>query len=135
MTHALATADKLTAALDTLVDRVPGAEYAVVLSSDGLPLGWSRTVEGDQAEQVAGLVSGLHAFGQATARVCGTAVLHQVVVQMSRAFVFVATIRSGAILAVRLRIDADIADMAYEVALFVARAERDLPVHLEPARP
>ncbi|MFG2053776.1 roadblock/LC7 domain-containing protein [Micromonospora sp. NPDC048930] len=134
MTHSLATTDDLTAALDTLVDRVPGAEYAVVLSPDGLPLGRSRNVEDDQAEQIAGIISGLHAFGQAATRACEATVLHQVVMQMSRAFVFVATTRSGAILTVRLGADAEVGDMAYEVALFVAQAERDLPVHLEPAR-
>ncbi|MGR6317051.1 roadblock/LC7 domain-containing protein [Micromonospora soli] len=134
MTHSVATVDSLTAALDELVDRVPGAEFAVVLSPDGLLLGRSSTVADKPAEQISGVVSGLYALGQAAARVCGGGVLRQVVTQMSRAFLFLATTRSGAILTVRMGGDADVGDMAYEVALFAARAERELPVFLEPAR-
>ncbi|MGY0008123.1 roadblock/LC7 domain-containing protein [Micromonospora sp. I033] len=132
MTPSLLTTDSLTAALDGLVDRVPGAELAVVLSPDGLLLGRSRNVPDGLAEQVSTVVSGLYALGQATARVCATGALRQVVVQMSRAFVFVATTRGGAILTVRMSGDADVGDMAYEVALFAAQAERELPVYLEP---
>ncbi|KAB1910629.1 roadblock/LC7 domain-containing protein [Micromonospora sp. AMSO31t] len=134
MTHSAVATDSLTAALDGLVDRVPGAEVAVVLSPDGLLLGRSRHVEDQVAEQVSSLVSGLYALGQAAGRVCLAGGLRQVVVQMSRSFVFVATTRGGAILTVRMGGDADVGDMAYEVALFAAQAERALPVYLEPAR-
>ncbi|MET8832622.1 roadblock/LC7 domain-containing protein [Micromonospora sp. NPDC004540] len=132
MTPSVLTTDGLTAALDGLVDRVPGAELAVVLSPDGLLLGRSRNVPDRLAEQLSSLVSGLYALGQATARVWAAGALRQVVVQMSRAFVFVATTRGGAILTVRMGGDADVGDMAYEVALFAAQAERALPVYLEP---
>ena len=44
MTSAVVTDDDLTGALNRLVDRVHGAEFAVVLSPDGLPLGGSRQV-------------------------------------------------------------------------------------------
>lgn len=134
MTHPAATIDNLTAALDGLVDRVPGAEFAVVLSPDGLLLGRSRNVADRVAEQISSVVCGLYALGQAATRVCATGTLRQVVMQMSRAFVFIATTRGGAILTVRMGGDADVGDMAYEVALFAAQAERDLPVYLEPAR-
>ncbi|MEU5722882.1 roadblock/LC7 domain-containing protein [Micromonospora sp. NPDC047738] len=126
--------DSLTVALDGLVDRVPGAEFAVVLSPDGLLLARSRAVSDEVAEQLSSVVSGLYALGQAVTRVCATGTLRQVVMQMSRAFVFIATTRGGAILTVRMGGDADVGDMAYEVALFAAQAERDLPVYLEPAR-
>ncbi|MEU4481632.1 roadblock/LC7 domain-containing protein [Micromonospora sp. NPDC023966] len=133
MTPSAVTTDSLTAALDGLVDRVPGAEVAVVLSPDGLLLGRSRNLPDRLAEQLSSLVSGLYVLGQATARVCATGALRQVIVQMSRAFVFIATTRGGAILTVRMGDDADVGDMAYEVALFAAQAERALPVYLEPA--
>ncbi|MFC0029107.1 roadblock/LC7 domain-containing protein [Micromonospora chaiyaphumensis] len=131
MTHSAVATDSLTAALDGLVDRVPGAEVAVVLSPDGLLLGRSRHVADQLAEHLASLVSGLYALGQAAGRVCLAGGLRQVVVQMSRSFVFVATTRGGAILTVRMGGDADVGDMAYEVALFAAQAERALPVYLE----
>ncbi|MCO1596959.1 roadblock/LC7 domain-containing protein [Micromonospora sp. RHAY321] len=134
MTHAVVTSDSLTGALDRLVDRVHGAELAVVLSPDGLPLGASRHVGAKLAEQISGVVAGLLALGQATTRTCDAGELRQIVVQMSRAFLFVATIRNGTILTVRIAgDDAEVGDMAYEVALFVGQAERHLPVRLEPA--
>jgi predicted regulator of Ras-like GTPase activity (Roadblock/LC7/MglB family) len=131
MTHSAVAADGLADALDGLVDRVPGAEVAVVLSPDGLLLGRSRHVADQLAEHLASLVSGLYALGLAAGRVCRTGGLRQVVVQMSRSFVFIATTRGGAILTVRMSGDADVGDMAYEVALFAAQAERALPVYLE----
>jgi predicted regulator of Ras-like GTPase activity (Roadblock/LC7/MglB family) len=133
--HSAVATDSLTAALDGLVDRVHGAEFAVVLSPDGLLLGASRDVEDQLAEHISSVVAGLQSLGLATVRTCGGGGLRQVVVQMSRAFLFVATTRSGAILTVRISGDAEVGDMAYEVALFVGQAEQHLPVYLEPASP
>ncbi|MGC4853521.1 roadblock/LC7 domain-containing protein [Micromonospora sp. DT4] len=134
MTHAVVTADSLTGALDRLVDRVRGAEFAVVLSPDGLPLGGSRQVETKLAEQISGVVAGLLALGLAATRTCDAGGLRQIVVQMSRAFLFVATIGNGTILTVRISGDeVEVGDMAYEVALFVGQAERHLPIRLETA--
>ncbi|MEU8327479.1 roadblock/LC7 domain-containing protein [Micromonospora sp. NPDC048839] len=134
MTSAVVTDDGLTGALDRLVDRVHGAEFAVVLSPDGLLLGGSRQVETKLAEQISGVVAGLTALGLAATRTCEAGGLRQVVVQMARAFLFVATIPNGTILTVRIAgDDVKVGDMAYEVALFVGQAERHLPITLGPA--
>ncbi|MCZ7423285.1 roadblock/LC7 domain-containing protein [Verrucosispora sp. WMMA2044] len=132
MTSAVATADNLGRALDNIVDRVPGAQFAVVLSPDGLLLGASRGIDDELAGQLSSMVCGLQALGLAAARVCGDGELHQVVVQMSRAFLFHATTGNGAVLAVGIDGDAEVGDMAYEVAMFVAQAGDHLPVYLEP---
>ncbi|MET8230646.1 nitrate- and nitrite sensing domain-containing protein [Micromonospora sp. NPDC005298] len=103
-------------------------------TADGLPLGGSRHVGAKLAEQISGVVAGLLALGLAATRTCDAGQLRQIVVQMSRAFLFVATIRNGTILTVRIAgDDAEVGDMAYEVALFVGQAERHLPISLEPA--
>ncbi|MFG1914828.1 roadblock/LC7 domain-containing protein [Micromonospora sp. NPDC048898] len=134
MTPAVVTDDGLTGALDRLVDRVPGAEFAVVLSPDGLALGGSRRVEGKLAEQISGVVASLIALGLAATRTCDAGGLRQVVVQMARTFLFVATIPNGTVLTVRIAgDDVKVGDMAYEVALFVGQAERHLPITLGPA--
>ena len=70
MTSAVVTEDGLTDALNRLVDRVHGAEFAVVLSPDGLPLGGSRQVGAKLAEQISGVVAGLIALGLAATRTC-----------------------------------------------------------------
>ncbi|MET7863116.1 roadblock/LC7 domain-containing protein [Micromonospora taraxaci] len=134
MTSAVVTNDGLTSALDRLVDRVHGAEFAVVLSPDGLPLGGSRQVGAELVEQISGVVAGLIGLGLAATRVCEGGALRQVVVQMSRAFLFIATIPNGTILTVRIAgDDVEVGDMAYEVAMFVGQAERHLPIRLGPA--
>ncbi|MFI7079460.1 roadblock/LC7 domain-containing protein [Micromonospora sp. NPDC049903] len=133
MTHALVTAENLNDALDDIVDRVPGAKFAVVLSPDGIMLGASRGIDEEIAEQLSSVVCGLQALGLAAARLCGEGELHQVVVQMSRAFLFHATTGNGAILTVGIDGSAEVGDMAYEVALFCARAGHHLPVYVEPA--
>ncbi|MFG3423540.1 roadblock/LC7 domain-containing protein [Micromonospora sp. NPDC049460] len=133
MTPSVVSVGSLSGALNDLVDRVPGADFAVVLSPDGLPLGVSRGVDDELAGRLSSVVGGLEAFGLAAARVCVGGALRQVVVQMSRAFLFTATTRNGAILTVLIGGDAEVGDMAYEVALFVEQAERHLPVHLEAA--
>ncbi|MFG1836864.1 roadblock/LC7 domain-containing protein [Micromonospora sp. DT228] len=133
MTSAVVS-DDLTGALDRLVDRVHGAEFALVLSPDGLLLGGSRQVETKLAEQISGVVAGLIALGLAATRTCDAGALRQVVVQMTRAFLFVATVPNGTILTVRIAgDDVKVGDMAYEVALFVGQAERHLPITLGPA--
>ncbi|MDG4798110.1 roadblock/LC7 domain-containing protein [Micromonospora sp. WMMD1082] len=129
----MTTADNLGRALDAIVDRVPGAQFAVVLSPDGLLLGASRGIDDELAVQLSSMVCGLQALGLAAARVCGKGELHQVVVQMSQAFLFHATTGNGAILTVGIEGDAEVGDMAYEVALFAASADDHLPVYLEPA--
>ncbi|GIJ79803.1 Predicted regulator of Ras-like GTPase activity, Roadblock/LC7/MglB family [Micromonospora phaseoli] len=134
MTPAAATAENLGRALDSIVDRVPGAQFAVVLSPDGHLLGASRGIDDELATQLSSMVCGLQALGLAAARVCGDGELHQVVVQMSQAFLFHATTGNGAVLAVGIDGEAEVGDMAYEVAMFVAQAGDHLPVYLEPAR-
>ena len=132
MTPAVATADNLSRALDDIVERVPGAMFAVVLSPDGHLVGASRGIDDEQAAQLSSMVCGLQALGLAAVQVCNGGELHQVVVQMSRAFLFHATTGNGAILTVGIDGDAEVGDMAYEVALFVAKAGEHLPVYLEP---
>ncbi|MBM0240518.1 roadblock/LC7 domain-containing protein [Micromonospora sp. ATA32] len=133
MPHSAVATDSLTAALDGLVDRVHGAEFAVVLVAGRAAARCVPDVEDKLAEHISSVVAGLQSLGLATVRTCGGGGLRQVVVQMSRAFLFVATTRSGAILTVRISGDAEVGDMAYEVALFVGQAEQHLPVYLEPA--
>ena len=133
MAHPTVTTDNLAALLDDLVERVEGAELAMVLSPDGLLLGASRGIDPELADQVSSVTAGLQALALAASRQAGPGTVRQIIVQMRRAFLFIATTRNGAILTVRFAGDADVTDIAYEVALFAGQADRHLPVYLEPA--
>lgn len=133
--QAVVTTDELAQLLDDLVDRVAAAQHAVALSPDGLLLAASRQVDNELADQVSSVVAGLQALALAASRHCATGGVRQIIVQMAREFLFVAATPGGAVIAVRFVGDADVSDIAYEVALFAGKADRHLPTFPEPAQP
>lgn len=135
MAQAVVTTDEVAQLLDDLVDRVAAAEHAVALSPDGLLLAASRQVDSELAEQISSVVAGLQALAQAASRHCETGAVRQIIVQMAKAFLFIAATPGGAVIAVRFVGDADVSDIAYQVALFAGKADRHLPTFPEPAQP
>jgi predicted regulator of Ras-like GTPase activity (Roadblock/LC7/MglB family) len=140
--HPVVTTEKLTQLLDDLVDRVPEAEHAVALSPDGLMLATSREVDPELAEQLASVIAGLQALALAASRhsaegtgTPGPGTVRQIIIQMHRAFLFITATPGGAVIAVRFTGEADVAGIAYEVALFAGRADRHLPTFPVPAQP
>ncbi|WP_431975178.1 DUF742 domain-containing protein [Micromonospora haikouensis] len=129
---AAAGSDALMRALDALVDRVPGARLAVLLSPDGLRLGASRGTEEAVAEQVSGMVAGLWALGAATARFCADAEPRRIVTRMPGALLHVTGIRTGVVLALHTGEQSRAADIEFEVARFVTEADRRLPAQPTP---
>ncbi|WP_431893081.1 DUF742 domain-containing protein [Micromonospora haikouensis] len=129
---AAAGSDALMRALDALVDRVPGARLAVLLSPDGLRLGASRGTDAAVAEQVSGMVAGLWALGAATARFCADAEPRRIVTRMPGALLHVTGIRTGVVLALHTGEQSRPADIEFEVARFVTEADRHLPAQPHP---
>ncbi|WP_025619633.1 roadblock/LC7 domain-containing protein [Salinispora cortesiana] len=118
--------------LDELVERVPPARQAVVLSADGLLLGASAGQERDDAEHLCALASGLSSLARGTSRHVTGGPVRQTVVEMESAFLFVTTAGQGACLAVVSDADADIGLVAYEMAMLVTRVGETMSI---PARP
>ncbi|WP_353899533.1 DUF742 domain-containing protein [Micromonospora harpali] len=129
---AAAGSDALMRALDALVDRVPGARLAVLLSPDGLRLGASRGTDAAVAEQVSGMVAGLWALGAATARFCADAEPRRIVTRMPEALLHVTGIRTGVVLALHTCEQSRAADIEFEVARFATEADRHLPTQPTP---
>ncbi|WP_019869223.1 roadblock/LC7 domain-containing protein [Salinispora oceanensis] len=118
--------------LDELVERVPPARRAVVLSADGLLLGASAGQERDDAEHLCALASGLSSLARGTSRHVTGGPVRQTVVEMESAFLFVTTAGQGACLAVVSDAEADIGLVAYEMAMLVTRVGETMSI---PARP
>lgn len=118
--------------LDELVERVPPARQAVVLSADGLLLGASAGQERDDAEHLCALASGLSSLARGTSRHVTGGPVRQTVVEMESAFLFVTTAGQGACLAVVSDAEADIGLVAYEMAMLVTRVGETMSI---PARP
>jgi len=116
--------------LDDLLDRIPGAERAIVLSGDGLLIARSSTVDRDTGEHMAAVASGMQGLARGASRQYGGGPLRQVIVEMENAFLVVTEAGAGASLAVLAVVDADLGHLAYEMNLLVKQVE----VHLT-ARP
>jgi predicted regulator of Ras-like GTPase activity (Roadblock/LC7/MglB family) len=118
--------------LDDLVDRVPAAQHAVVLSADGLLIGTSAGLPRDDAEHLSAVAAGFQSLARGAGRHFKGGSVRQTIVEMDHAFLFVTAAGKGACLAVLCAADADIGVMAYEMAMLVARVGQNL---MAPSRP
>jgi predicted regulator of Ras-like GTPase activity (Roadblock/LC7/MglB family) len=112
--------------LDDLVQRVVGADRAVVLSSDGLLMGRSANLSQPDAEHLSAVASAFQSLARGTGRHFGGGDVHQTVVEMEHAFLMVTTAGQGACLALLATVDADLGMIAYQMNLMVARVGRYL---------
>ncbi|MFG3259649.1 roadblock/LC7 domain-containing protein [Streptomyces sp. NPDC048172] len=105
--------------LTGLVQRVPHACSALLLSSDGLV----KAVDGmepDTADHMAALASGLYSLARsAGVRLGEGGEVRQVVVELESTLLFVSTAGNGACLAVVAGREADAAVLGYEMGMLV----------------
>ncbi|MEU6076096.1 roadblock/LC7 domain-containing protein [Micromonospora sp. NPDC047074] len=112
--------------LDELVERVPHARQAVVLSADGLLIGSSAGLERADAEHLSALASGFSSLARGASRHVAGGAVRQTVVEMESAYLFVTAAGQGACLAVVSDAEADIGLVAYEMAMLVTRVGENL---------
>ena len=111
----------LTWLLDDLIERVPSARQAVVLSADGLPMGASSGLARDDAEHLSAMASGFQSLAKGASRHFRAGPVRQTVVEMESAFLIVTAAGQGACLTVLAASDADLGLVAYEMAMLVTR--------------
>ena len=107
--------------VNNFVDRVPGVTEAVVVSSDGLPMAKSLGLDRDAADRFAAVASGLIGLAYGAAGRFGGGAVHEVVIEMEHAFIFVTGISDGSCLAVVATASCDVGLVGYEMALLVER--------------
>ncbi len=107
--------------VNNFVDRVPGVTEAVVVSSDGLPMAKSTGLDRDAADRFAAVASGLIGLAYGAAGRFGGGAVHEVVIEMEHAFIFVTGISDGSCLAVVATSNCDVGLVGYEMALLVER--------------
>jgi uncharacterized protein len=111
----------LTWLLDDLVERVPSAQQAVVLSADGLLMGASSNMARENAEHLSAMAAGFQSLAKGASRHFRAGPVRQTVVEMESAFLFVTSAGQGACLTVLAESDADLGLIAYEMAMLVTR--------------
>ena len=112
--------------LDDLIERVPTAHQAVLLSSDGLTMGSSRSLSREDAEHLSAMAAGFQSLAKGASRHFGAGPVRQTVVEMESAYLFVTAAGAGACLAVLAASDSDIGLIAYEMAMLVTRVGQNM---------
>lgn len=107
--------------INNFVERVPGVQEAVVVSSDGLPMAASTGLDRASADRFAAVASGLIGLAYGAAGRFGGGAVNEVIVEMENAFLFVTAAGQGTCLAVLAEADADVGHIAYEMAMLVKR--------------
>jgi predicted regulator of Ras-like GTPase activity (Roadblock/LC7/MglB family) len=127
------TANALGWLLDDLVQRVPAAQQAVVLSVDGLLMAGSRGVSREDAEHMSAIAAGFQSLARGAGRHFQAGPVRQTIVEMESAFLFVTAAGQGACLAVLADASSDIGLIAYELAMLVKRVGQNLSTPTRPA--
>jgi hypothetical protein len=119
--------------LDDLVERVPSARKAVVLSVDGLLIGATRGLAREDAEHMSAIAAGFQSLARGAGRHFNAGPVRQTIVEMESAFLFVTAAGQGACLAVFADAASDIGLIAYEMAMLVKRVGQSLSSPMRPA--
>jgi predicted regulator of Ras-like GTPase activity (Roadblock/LC7/MglB family) len=114
--------------LDDLVGRVPGIEKSLVLSRDGLTVARSASLGHEDGERLAAIAAAFHGLARGAVQHLGADEVHQVIVEMNKAFLFISAAGEGSCLAVVSSTQASVGMIAYEMALLVKRVSDHLAV-------
>lgn len=108
--------------INNFVERVSGVNECVAVSADGLPIAMSAGLDRASADRFAAVASGLIGLAHGAAGRFGGGAVHEVIIEMEHAFIFVTGISDGSSLAVVAAADCDVGLVGYEMALLVEKA-------------
>jgi predicted regulator of Ras-like GTPase activity (Roadblock/LC7/MglB family) len=112
--------------LDRLVtdftERVPTVRYALVVSSDGVPVAVSGRITPDHLERISAIASGLISLAFSAGRIFDGGAVIQALVAMERGTLVIMAVDDGSSLAVVTAAAADLDLIAYEMTMLVEQA-------------
>jgi len=108
--------------LSSFAEHTAGVTDAIAVSSDGLLMAMSSTLERPAAEQLAAIISGLVSLGHDASGCFGFEGLEQMIVAMRRGLLLVASISDGSSIGVVAHKGCDIGQVGYQMTLLVERA-------------
>lgn len=115
--------------LDDLVKRLAKVRYAVVLSTDGLLLAHSSSIDVDDAEHFSAMSSALQSLARSAGLRFNGGDMLQTVVELERAVLFVTSAGDNACLALLSEEGASMGTVAYEMNQTVNRLGELLSTH------
>lgn len=114
--------------LDDLTERIDQVRHALVLSNDGLVTSASERLAREDAEHLAAVASGLHSLAKGSGRHFDAGRVRQTMVEFDDGVLFVTAAGDGSCLCVLAGSEADMGQIAYEMALLVNRVGEHLGV-------
>ena len=116
--------------LNQFVRDTSGVSDAVAVSSDGLLMAVSNTLDAAGANQVAAIISGLVSLGHGTSRCLDLDELDQIIVAMERGILLVTTMGIGGSLGIVATPGCDMGNVGYQLSLLVEWAGKTLTPEL-----
>ncbi|HET9058708.1 MAG TPA: roadblock/LC7 domain-containing protein [Acidimicrobiales bacterium] len=107
--------------LDNFVENSAGVCDAVAVSSDGLLMAMSHTLDRAGAERVAAIISGTVGLSKGAAKAFGWEPVHQVIVAMEGGYMFISSISDGSSLGVVANAGCDIGLVGYQTNLLLEK--------------
>lgn len=107
--------------LGSFVEDTAGVTDAVAVSSDGMLIARSNTLDHEESEQLCAIISGCASLAHAADRAMDADGLERVIIAMQRGFLFVSAIADGSCLGVVATRDCDVGSVGYQTAELVAR--------------
>ncbi|MFC4911493.1 roadblock/LC7 domain-containing protein [Actinomadura gamaensis] len=123
------TTDRLDWLIDGLVRRVPQVSRAVLQSADGILMGASSGLSREDADYLSALAAGLQSLAQGARTHFGASDVHQTIIEMRDAFLFVTAAGEGASLTVLSDADVDPSQISFEMAVLVRQVGEHLSSH------
>jgi len=110
----------------SFVERTPGASQAIAVSSDGLLIAMSTTIDRSSADKLAAIITGMRSLSHGAANELRKGPVVQVLVEMANAYMFVSSISGGSTLGVVTTKSCDLGLVGYEIAMLVDRVGAQL---------
>jgi len=107
--------------LDNFVSTSAGVCDAVAVSSDGLLMAMSQTLDRTGAERVAAIISGTVGLSRGAAKAFGWEPVRQVIIAMQRGYLFISQISDGSSLGVVADAGCDIGLVGYQTNLLLEK--------------
>jgi uncharacterized protein len=95
---------------------------AIAVSSDGLLIARSETVGRADADRLAAITSAVISLAQGASQVYDFGSPNKIIIDLDRGYFLVSAISAGAIMGVVASRDANLGNLAYEMAVFANRA-------------
>ena len=121
MNHLSSDARNLNWLVSNFVERVPSVKEATVVSSDGLLIALSDGLDRSSGDRLAAVSAGLISIAKGGSSPIGGGRVHEVIVEMDRAMLFVMRVSETSVLAVTSDRPCDVGLIGYEMAVLVEK--------------